>query len=423
MRIPKTFAAATLGVLTLTLAACGPGGQSSSQPAAAAASAAPATGGQPGDVPRFEYDATWPKLPLPNQWIFGEVGGVGNDPSNGHIWVIQRPWTIFGRELAAVDGSNTCCRPAPSVVEFDAEGTVLQGWPKPVMFHAPQGSPLGQTYGEVGPGGEDLWQSPDGEYGMWGRREHTVYIDPKGFVWLTIDESHVVYKFTKEGKWLMTLGIPENPPRQLGNARRSNDTTRFGRPTGVAVDPDTNEVFISDGYDNRRVIVFDEAGKYLRHWGAYGAKPDDSPMPRYDPKAPPSKQFNTVHGVVLSRDKLVYVADRANDRIQVFKQDGTFVKEGIVAPETTDVGSAYGVALSADPEQKWVYVNGVDSVRILRRDTMQVVGEFGSQGRFGGQLLSAHSMTVDNKGNIFIGESRGRRVQKFRLVSGDAGPR
>jgi hypothetical protein len=386
--------------------------------------AAGAAAGSSSDVPRFEYDASWPKLPLPHEWIFGEVGGVGNDPSNGHIWVIHRPWTVFGRELAAVDGSNRCCRPAPSVVEFDAEGNVVQGWPQPVMFHAPPGSPLGQTFGEVGPNGADLWQAPDGPYGPWGRREHTVYIDPKGFVWLTIDESHVVYKFTKDGKWLMTIGIREEPPHALGDARRSNDTTRLGRPTGVAVDPDSNEVFISDGYDNRRVIVFDaDSGAYKRHWGAYGARPDDSRMPPYDPKAPPSKQFSTVHGVVIARDKLVYVADRANDRIQVFKQDGTFVKEGLVAPETTDVGSAYGVALSQDPEQKWVYVTGVDSVRILRRDTMQQVGEFGSQGRFGGQLLSAHSITVDNKGNIYVGESRGRRVQKFRLVSGDAGPR
>ncbi len=220
------------------------------------------------------------------------------------------------------------------------------------------------------------------------------------------------------------MGFGKAPPRQLGADRRSNDTQRLGRPTGVAVDPDNNMVFISDGYDNRRVIVFDgETGKYIRHWGAYGVRPDDSPMPPYDPKAPPSKQFSTVHGIVLSRDKLVYVADRANDRIQVFKEDGTFVREGLVAPETTDLGSAYGVALSMDPEQKWVYVNGVDSVRILRRDTLQQVGEFGSQGRFGGQLLSAHSITVDNGGNIYIGESRGRRIQKFKLISGDAGPR
>lgn len=422
MNVLKTLTALALGALLVSGVACGSGGDSATT--TEETSAPPAAAGAPGEVPKFEYDASWPKMPLPKEWIFGEVGGVGNDPSNGHIWVIQRPWTVFGRELAAVDGSNRCCRAAPSVVEFDAEGNVVQGWPEPVMFRAPPGSPLGQTYGRVGNEGADLWQAPDGPYGPWGRREHTVYVDPKGFVWLTIDESHVVYKFTKEGKWIMTLGIREEPPHQLGNSRRSNDTERLGRPTGVAVDPDNNQVFISDGYDNRRVIVFDgETGKYIRHWGAYGARPDDSPMPPYDPKAPPSKQFSTVHGIALSRDKLVYVADRANDRIQVFQEDGTFVKEGRVAPEVTDVGSAYGVELSRDPEQKWVYVNGVDSVRILRRDTMQQVGEFGSQGRFGGQLLSAHSITVDNRGNIYIGESRGRRVQKFRLVSGDAGPR
>jgi hypothetical protein len=273
MSLSRTLAAGALGALLVPLVACDSGANrpaSEAPNAAATTPAGPPAAPASGEVPNFEYDASFPKLPLPHEWMFGEVGGVGNDPTNGHIWVIQRPWTIFGRELAAVDGSNRCCRAAPSVVEFDAEGNVVQGWPQPVMFHAPPGSPLGQTYGEVGAKGEDLWQTPDGPYGPWGRREHTIYIDPKGFVWLTIDESHVVYKFTKEGKWLMTIGVREVPPRQLGKDRRSNDTQKLGRPTGVAVDPDNNMPFISDGYDNRRVIVFDgETGKYIRHWGIW----------------------------------------------------------------------------------------------------------------------------------------------------------
>ena len=174
------------------------------------------------------------------------------------------------------------------------------------------------------------------------------------------------------------------------------------------------------GYTNRRVIVFDaESGEYLRHWGAYGNPPDDTPVGRYDPEAPPEGQFRgPVHGIVLSRDGLVYVTDRGANRAQVFTRAGEFVREGFIAPETRDLGTAYGVALSHDAAQRWVYINdgSNNTIWILRRDTLETVGRFGSYGRGGGQLLSAHSMAVDQQGNVYIGETRGRRVQRFRLV-------
>ena len=376
--------------------------------------AEPGTAGEagvvPGGVPVFEYDPSWPRLPLPNEWIFGEVGGLSVD-AQGHIWVIQRPWTVTGRELGAVSGEAACCRAAPSVVEFDQAGAVVQAWPVLQEFQAAPGAPAGQG-NRVGPNGAMLWEAGPGPYGEWGRREHTVLVDHTDHVWVSNDQSHVIYKFTREGSHVLTIG-------EAGVTGGSNDRTHLGRPAGLAVDPETNEIFVADGYTNKRVIVFDaETGEYRRHWGAYGNLPEDVDLGPYDPAEPPARQFRgPVHGIVLSRDGLVYVTDRTGDRLQVFRRDGTFVQEGFVSPETRDLGTAYGVALSHDPAQRWVYVNdgSNNTVWILRRDDLETVGRFGSYGRQGGQFLSAHSMTVDQQGNVYVGETRGRRVQRFRL--------
>jgi hypothetical protein len=372
---------------------------------------ADAQSGSAADIPRFEFDPTWPQLPLPNQWIFGEVGGVGVD-ANDHVWVIQRPWTVIDRELGAVAGISDCCRPVSPVIEIDPNGVIVQTWPPLRSFEAKAGTPAGQGF-EVGPNGAVLWEAQPGPYGEWGRREHTVYIDHLDNVWVSNDDSHVIYKFTRDGKHLLTIGTH-------GKTNGSNDRELLGRPAGLVVDPETNELFVADGYTNKRVIVFNaQDGAYRRHWGAYGNRPEDTQLPPYDPSAPPARQFlGPVHGIALARDGLLYVTDRTGNRIQVFRRNGEFVREGFVAPQTLDFGSAYGVALSADPAQRWVYVNDGSNNRIwiLRRDTLEVVGSFGSYGRQGGQLLSAHSMVVDSRGNVYVGETRGRRVQKFRLV-------
>jgi NHL repeat len=412
------------GIILLALAAsvvsCGEGGDEPTASAAAPANAAGPSAlantvntSSASGVPRFEYDPSWPKLPLPNQWIFGEVGGIGVD-QKGHIWVIQRPWTVIGRELAGAEGEAECCKAAPPVVEFDQEGNVVQAWPELQTFKADAGTSAGQGF-SVGRGGAVLFEAKPGPYGEWGRREHTVLVDHKDNVWVSNDESHILYKFTRDGKHLLTIG-------QRGVTKGSNDTQTLGRPAGLVVDAETNELFVADGYGNKRVIVFDaDTGKYKRHWGAYGKKPEDADAGPYDPSAPPAQQFRgPVHGITISRDGLVYVTDRSADRLQVFRKNGEFVKEGFVAPKTKDTGSAYGVALSQDPQQQWVYINDGSNNRIwiLRRETLETVGSFGSYGRNGGQVISAHSMAVDQQGNIYIGETRGRRVQRFKLVSG-----
>jgi len=220
-------------------------------------------------------------------------------------------------------------------------------------------------------------------------------------------------KFTREGKHLLTLGEYE---KTAGSA----DTHLLGGPSGIWVDPKSNEVFISDGYRNRRIIVFDINGKYLRHWGAYGKVPDDTA--KFDPKAMMSgelpTQFSTPHGITGSNDGKIYVADRRGNRVQVFDHQGKFLAEKVIAPATLSSGSAFVPVLSPDAQQTWLYVaDGTNhKVWILRRSDLEIVGEFGRGGRQLGQFLRPHGMSIDNQGNLYVGEaSTGRRVQKFAL--------
>jgi DNA-binding beta-propeller fold protein YncE len=221
----------------------------------------------------------------------------------------------------------------------------------------------------------------------------------------------MLLKFTQTGKFLMQVGRPNA-------GRGSNDTENLRLPAKSLVDPKTNELYVADGYGNRRVIVFDaDTGKYKRHWGAYGNKPDDTDPGPYKPTDPPAKQFRTpVHAVALSSDGLLYACDRTNDRIQVFKTDGTFVKETFIARNTLGDGSTFDVALSRDPQQKYLYVADGSNmkVHILQRDTLEVLTTFGDGGRQPGAFYAVHSIATDSKGNIYTTETyRGQRVQRF----------
>jgi hypothetical protein len=337
-------------------------------------------------APRFEVDPLWPK-PLPNHWVMGETIGVSVD-AEGHIWVLHRPTSLEPNELHATTNPPMarCCAPAPPVLEFDQAGNLLRHW--------------------GGPGaGYD-----------WPQRNHGITVDYKGNVWIGGNDQgvpshdHMLLKFTREGKFLMQIGKPSQ-------SKGSDDTENLRLPAKTFVDPKTNELYVADGYGNHRVIVFDaDTGQYKRHWGAYGHKPDDTIVP-YKPSDPPSQQFrNPVHCVMLSNDGLLYVCDRGNDRIQVFKPDGTFVKEVFIEKETLGSGSVFDIAFSPDPQQKYMYVADGENqqVHILDRQSLEVLTSFGDGGRQPGQFYGVHSIATDSKGNIYTTETyRGQRVQKF----------
>jgi DNA-binding beta-propeller fold protein YncE len=222
---------------------------------------------------------------------------------------------------------------------------------------------------------------------------------------------NMILKFTQDGKFLMQIGKPKS-------SKGSNDIENLRLPAKTFIDPKTNEVYVADGYGNHRVIVFDaDTGKYKRHWGAYGHKPDDANLGPYNPKDPPAQQFrNPVHCAELTHDNLLYVCDRVNDRLQVFKPDGTFIKEMFYEKETLGSGSVWDIAFSKDAQQKYIYLadGENDRVHILDRDSLELLTTFGEGGRQPGEFYGVHSIATDSKGNIFTTETyRGQRVQKF----------
>ena len=367
-------------------------------------------------APRFEVDPLWPK-PLPNHWILGQTIGVSVD-GNDHIWIIHRAGSLEPGEQHATTNPQVaqCCAPAPPVLEFDEQGNLIGHWGGPGQGYDWPESNHGITVdykGNVwiggngrGPqsargavGGSDEEPATGSAPGRAGRGGFSSYHD------------NMILKFTQDGKFLMQIGKPSH-------SKGSNDVENLRLPAKTFIDPKTNEIYVADGYGNHRVIVFDaETGQYKRHWGAYGHKPDDADPGRYNPNDPPPQQFrNPVHCAELSHDNLLYVCDRVNDRIQVFKPDGTFVKEMFINKETLGSGSVWDIAFSTDPQQKYIYLadGENDRVHIIDRDSLDVLTSFGEGGRQPGEFYGVHSIATDSKGNIFTTETyRGQRIQKF----------
>ncbi len=357
-------------------------------------------------APTFEVDPMWPK-PLPNHWLLGMTIGVSVDAQD-HIWIIHRGGSLERMENYAASNppASECCSAAPPVLEFDEQGNLLAHWGGP------------------------------GEGYDWPLSNHGITVDYKGNVWIggngrggpapggpalpTAEvqvganagfHDNMILKFTQDGKFLMQIGKPSQ-------SKGSNDVDNLKGPAKMFIDKATNDLYVADGYGNRRVIVFDaDTGKYRRHWGAYGHKPDDTNIGPYNPDAPIAQQFrNPVHCAELSNDGLLYICDRVNDRIQVFKPDGTFVKEMIIAKRTLGDGSVWDIAFSKDPQQKYIYLadGSNEKVYIMLRDTLEILTSFGDGGRQPGEFYAVHSIATDSKGNIFTTETyRGQRIQKF----------
>jgi len=342
------------------------------------------------EAPYFEVDPLWPK-PLPNHWLLGSAIGVGVD-SRDHVFIVHRGLPTLNARTeagaASTPPTGECCLAAPPVLEFDPEGNLVKAW--------------------GGPGPGYLWPSSN----------HGISIDHKDNVWIGGNgsdsswiDSHIL-KFSHDGRLLNQFGRTQ----QRAN---SNSLEHFGRVAKISFDAAANEAYLADGYSNRRVAVIDmDNGRIKRYWGAYGDKqPSDSNPGPYDPDAPLIRQFRTpVHCAEPTADGLVYVCDRPNNRIQVFRKDGSFVKETQIAPRTLGDGAVWDIAFSRDPAQQYLYLADGKNQRIyvMNRQSLEVLTSFGDGGRQPGQFFAVHSIATDSCSDLATTETyEGKRVQKF----------
>jgi hypothetical protein len=337
--------------------------------------------GERAGPPQFKVDPFWPK-PLPGNWMLGHVAGIAAD-KNDNIWIVHRPASLLDDEKGALKNppETKCCTPAPHVMQFDPAGNLLRSWGGP-----------GQGYD-------------------WPETEHGIFVDNDNNVWVggNGQKDHHLLQFTQDGKFIKQLGKP-------GKSEGSNSTTQLGRPAHMVVD--AGELYVADGYGNRRIIVFDaNTLAYKRHWGAYGEKPHDDKLPPYNPVAALMRSFSSpVHCVRVANDGQVYVCDRANDRIQVFEKGGKFVREIRVEPETLQNGSVWDLVFSEDKAQKYLFVaNGANGYLVtVERESGRTIGTFSRPGRMAGELRWVHNLAIDSKGNLYTAEvGFGRRAQKF----------
>ena len=317
-------------------------------------------------LPTFEVDPGWPKVPP--KMRLGAASSIAIDAKD-NVYVLHRPHTLKPDEAAMA---------APPVVVFDGAGNFIRAW-----------------------GGEASGYE-------WPQREHGIHIDYKGFVWLggnncpannqptrPVNDDQML-KFTLDGKFVLQIGRSN---QNKGNA----DTVNLHRPADAWVLPKTNELFVADGYGNRRVVVFDaDTGKFKRMWGAFGNTPTDDPSCAVrnrkdfsDGQGP--DQFNVAHAIRVSNDGMVYLADRENRRVQMFTQDGKFVKQLLV----TNMTFARDLALSPDPAQQFLYVGAGQGIMIVDRRTMEALGMI----HVPGQLGPGHHIATDSKGNIYIAQT------------------
>lgn len=422
-----------------------------------------------GKTPSFAVDPSWPQ-PLPYNWLLGQVGGLYVD-HHDHVWVYNRPRTMTTDE-AGLEGPvpgatnekgqpingighvrdfgpvSDCCKAAPSVLEFDADGKMLRAWGGP--------SDPGFLGGKCKADAGCIWPSS----------EHGIYVDRSDNVWISGNAEAVpgrgaagrkdppwttnkdggdgfVLKFDMNGNFKMRIGGSPQGPNSNDTQGGINGTPLLYRPADMVVDSATNRLYVSDGYGNRRVLIVDaNTGKYIGHFGAYGNNPVDDKAAgaagtwiadsSKGNKKPPFFR-NPVHCVKIANDGKIYVCDRGNDRIQVFdKNDPSlgkpcsnpegatgkcgFVAEQFISDHTNIIGTAVSMNFSTDKAQTCLYIgdNANMTIYILNRSNLQELGRLGRHGRGAGDFHYLHQVSVDSKGNIYTGEvDTAKRIQKF----------
>jgi len=362
-------------------------------------------------VPWFEVDPFWPK-PLPNHWVLAMTIGLDVDKQD-NVWVVHRPQTLEQKESYAARKEADCCIAAPDVLEFDPAGNLIRKWGRDQVKGNGHDWPSSNHGISVGPDG-NIWLGGNGAYqprppaGSAAQFADTPAPAAAAPYAGGVPQYHdsFILKFTPDGKYLA----------QIGKANASKGSLDTDNVRGVAqIRFVGNEMILADGYGNKRVSVWDATTlKFKRMWGAYGKKPDDKSIPHYDVNSP---QFgNPMHCAQPSNDGLIYACDRTNNRIQVFKMDGTYLSQTVLKPDTKGDGSAWEIAFSKDPAQKFMYISdgANENIHVFDRKTMKELYWFGGGGRQPGQFYAVHSIVTNSKGDIYTTETyRGQRVQKF----------
>ena len=324
-------------------------------------------------APQYEVDLNWPK-PLPDRWVLGGLGGVCVDAQD-HVFILNRQDVIEGD----LNGGKL----APSIIEFDAAGKVVNSWGDPKLLDP---------------------------------RLHSCHFDAEGNIWVAAAPSGMVQKYTHDGSKLLlqagTKGLLDTTDGSDKGKPLNSEAARFFMPSSIAVDRSNGDIYVSDGESpgsNKRVAVLDKTGKFLRQWKL--------------------EHMESVHCLALGRDGLVYVCNRTGSRVEVYDKMGKLQRNIEVpwAPVTPPVdgklkqsgGSAVAVDFSPDPAQKWMFVMNQNNAQmeIIERISGRHLASFGRPGTFAGQFNQAHGFAVDSNGNVYVTENRGRRVMRFVMVA------
>ena len=323
---------------------------------------------------RFTVDATWPG-PLPDKWITGQVGGVCVD-AHDHVVIVNR------RDIT--DEEVETGLQAPPILMFDLAGALVRSFGDPAKVPT---------------------------------SIHGCAFDAQNNVYVAGNNDGIVQKYSHEGQLLLqigTKGVVDTSDGTAKGTRKSAAKDRLFNPSGMAIDPGNGDIYVSDGYGNRRVAVFDKNGRFLRQWGRQATKDETQ-------KGVGGAFAQVIHCVTISAAGLVYVCDRQGDRVQVFDKMGGFkrniwLKTG--TPELPDArGTAWWVAFSRDPQQRYMYVmNGRnETVHVLDHESGKILNTFGRPGHQAGQFTHGHTIALDSRGNLYVAETNwGRRVQRFK---------